>query len=189
MSTFPRDDIVARGRRAIIRRKRLADACDEYRWRTDPELAHFDAARPVQIPFDGYQRNWSFDFRFTDMPVRSYAIEDENGRHIGNIMYYNVDSERGEAEVGISIGERTHWSQGYGTDALDTLVRFLMDRSSLCRLYLHTLDWNARAHRAFRKAGFQVCGTSWRDGHTFTVMELRRERLFQSSAALQQGAS
>jgi RimJ/RimL family protein N-acetyltransferase len=42
------------------------------------------------------------------------------------------------------------------------------------RLYLHTLDWNRRAQRAFQKAGFTVSGTSWRDGHTFMVMEARR---------------
>lgn len=170
----PRDDVVARGRRTVIRRKRLADAADEYRWRADPELAEYDAARPVQVPFDTYHRNWCFDFRFTDMPGRSFAIEDEHGRHIGNIMYYNVDGDRGEAEIGISIGERSHWSQGYGSDALDAFVTALMRTSGLRRLYLHTLDWNARAHRAFRKAGFEACGTSWRDGHTFIVMELRK---------------
>jgi RimJ/RimL family protein N-acetyltransferase len=45
------------------------------------------------------------------------------------------------------------------------------------RFYLHTLDWNTRAQRAFEKAGFVRCGTSWRDGNTFVVMELRRDRV------------
>ena len=31
--------------------------------------------------------------------------------------------------------------------------------------------------RAFRKAGFEICGTSWRDGNTFVIMEMRREWL------------
>ena len=168
------DDVVARGRRTIVRRKRLSDAADEYRWRSDPDLALFDATRPVQAPFDAYERNWAFDFRFTDMPGRSFAIEDENGRHIGNIMYYNLDRNRGEAEIGISIGERAYWSQGYGSDALEALVGSLLAQSGLNRLYLHTLDWNSRARRAFRKVGFEECGTSWRDGHTFIVMEMRR---------------
>lgn len=177
MKPFPGDDVVARGRRTVIRRKRIEDAADEYRWRTDPELAQYDAARPVQIPFESYQRNWSFDYRFTDTPGRSFAIEDENGRHIGNIMHYNTDPAHCEAEIGISIGERSHWSQGYGADALETLVRVLLSRGGLRRLYLHTLEWNGRAHRSFLKAGFAVCGTSWRDGHTFIVMEMRREWL------------
>src|SRR5574341_1503772 len=142
---FPHDDVVARGRKTVVRRKRLADAADEYRWRSDPELAKYDASRPVSTPFEAYQRNWSFDYRFTDMAGRSFAVEDENGRHIGNVMYYNLDANRGEAEIGISIGEREYWSQGYGTDA--------------------------------------VCATSWRDAHTFIIMERLRAQAARREAS------
>ena len=103
------------------------------------------------------------------------AVEDERGRHIGNIMYYNHDSARREAELGISIGRRDCWAQGYGTDAVAALVTYLFRETDLQRLYLHTLDWNKRAHRAFEKAGFADCGSSWRNGSTFIVMEVRRE--------------
>jgi RimJ/RimL family protein N-acetyltransferase len=180
LRAFPSDDVVARGRRTIVRRKRVGDAADEYRWRSDPDLAQFDASRPVQAPYESYERNWSFDYRFTDMPGRSFAIEDEMGRHIGNVMYYNIDTARSEAEIGISIGERDRWSQGYGSDALEAVVRGLFDVSALQRLYLHTLDWNRRAQSAFRKVGFEICGTSWRDGHTFVIMEVRRERVLEA---------
>jgi RimJ/RimL family protein N-acetyltransferase len=160
----------------------VADARDEYRWRSDPDLAQFDASRPVQAPYESYERNWSFDYRFTDMPGRSFAIEDELGRHIGNVMYYNIDTARSEAEIGISIGEQSCWSQGYGSDALEAVVRGLFEVSGLGRLYLHTLDWNGRAQAAFRKVGFEVCGTSWRDGHTFMIMEVRREWVLETAA-------
>jgi RimJ/RimL family protein N-acetyltransferase len=175
VSGLPRDDVIARGRKAVVRRKRMADAADEYAWRCDKELARFDASRPVHVPFPEYQRNWSFDMRFTDTPGRSFAVEDETGRHIGNIMYYNHDAARGEAEMGISIGLRERWAQGYGTDAVSALVGYLFRTTPLQRLYLHTLDWNLRAHRAFQKAGFADCGSAWRDGHTFIVMEVRRQ--------------
>ena len=181
MRAFPSDDVVARGRRTVVRRKRVGDAADEYRWRSDPDLAQFDASRPVQAPYESYERNWSFDYRFTDMPGRSFAIEDEVGRHIGNVMYYNIDSARNEAEIGISIGERSCWSLGYGSDALEAVVRGLFEVSGLGRLYLHTLEWNGRAQAAFRKVGFEVCGTSWRDGHTFIVMEVRREWVLETA--------
>ncbi len=171
------DDVFARGRLTVLRRKRLSDTRDEYRWRTDPELAKFDATRPVQSEFENYARNWSFDYRFTDVAGRSFAIEDVDGRHIGNVMYYNVDDQRSEAEIGISIGERDCWSKGYGSDAILALTSALVRRTELKRFYLHTLDWNERAHRAFSRAGFEVCGTSWRDGHKFLVMELHRARI------------
>lgn len=175
MTLFLTDDVVARGRFTVIRRKRMRDARDEYRWRSDAELAEFDASRPVQSAFENYERNWSFDYRFTDMAGRSFAVEDDSGRHIGNVMYYNIDHSRAEAEIGISIGERDCWSRGYGSDALTALTRKLFETTGLTRFYLHTLDWNERAQRAFRRAGFEINGTSWKDGHTFVVMELRRE--------------
>lgn len=173
MKGYAFDDVIARGRKTVVRRKRLPDVGDEYRWRSDAELAQFDASRPVQTPFANYERNWSFDYRFTDMPQRSFAIEDANGRHIGNVMYYNLDQARSEAEIGISIGERDYWENGYGTDALTALIAALFAAGEVRRLYLHTLDWNTRAQRCFHKAGFRDCGTSWRDGHTFVMMEQR----------------
>lgn len=183
MSDLPRDDVVARGRRTVVRRKRMSDASDEYVWRSDEELARYDASNPMRVPFPDYERNWSFDMRFTDTAGRSFAVEDESGRHIGNIMYYNHDSARQETELGISIGRRDCWAQGYGTDAVAALVTYLFRETDLQRLYLHTLDWNKRAHRAFEKAGFADCGSSWRNGNTFIVMEVRREWVAAPQAA------
>jgi RimJ/RimL family protein N-acetyltransferase len=102
-------------------------------------------------------------------------VEDENGRHIGNIMYYNHDAGRREAELGISIGKRDCWARGYGTDAVTALVAHLFRATEIRRMYLHTLDWNKRAYRCFQKAGFAECGTAWRNGNMFVVMEVRRE--------------
>jgi RimJ/RimL family protein N-acetyltransferase len=173
----PRDDVVARGRRVVLRRKRLSDVAQDYAWRADEELARFDAAPPLRLPFAEFARGWEVDMRFSDLPLRSLAIEDEEGLRIGNIMYYNLDRWRKEAEIGISIGQRDYWGRGYGSDAMRALVRYLFRSSDLRRLYLHTLDWNLRAQRAFQKAGFRPCGTARRDGHTFVVMEVRREWL------------
>jgi RimJ/RimL family protein N-acetyltransferase len=170
------DDVVARGRKTVVRRKRVSDAANEYRWRSDEQLAEFDASRPVLAPFANYERNWAFDFRYTDMPWRSFAIDDAAGCHIGNVMYYNYDEARGDAEIGISIGDREYWEQGYGSDALSALVRTLLERGNFNRLYLHTLDWNVRARRSFQRAGFVESGVSWRDGRTFILMELRRDQ-------------
>ena len=172
---FPSDDVIARGRKVVLRRKRLIDATNEYAWRTDAELARYDATPPIQASFPEYFRSWAFDLRFTEVGHRSFAIEDERGNHIGNVMYYNVDRARQEAELGISVGQSHYWGQGYGSDALAAMVSYIFHQTDLQRLYLHTLDWNLRAQRSFQKAGFQVCGTTWRDGETFIAMEARRE--------------
>ena len=81
------------------------------------------------------------------------------------------------AEIGISIGERDSWQVGYGSDALQALLAALFSEGEIVRLYLHTLDWNVRAQKAFLRAGFQNCGVSWRDGRTFVVMETWAQRI------------
>jgi RimJ/RimL family protein N-acetyltransferase len=177
MVGFPHDDVIARGRKTVVRRKRMSDATDEYVWRSDAELARFDASTPVRATFVDYERNWSFDMRFTDVAGRSFAVEDGLGRHIGNVMYYNHDSSRGEAELGISIGKRECWGQGYGSDAVASMLSYLFRETDMRRIYLHTLEWNERALRCFERAGFVRCGTSWRNSSVFVVMEVRREWL------------
>jgi RimJ/RimL family protein N-acetyltransferase len=170
------DDVAARGRRVILRQKRLSDGANDYAWRCDEELARFDAAPPLRTSFANFLASLSAQHRYPDAGRRSYAIEDEGGRHIGNVMYYNLREDVGEAELGITIGDRGCWGQGYGSDAVHALVRFLFRSKGLRRVFLHTLDWNSRAQRCFGKAGFEPRGTVWRDGQNFVLMEVRRDR-------------
>jgi len=175
------DDVAARGRRVILRCKRLSDAKDDYAWRSDEELARYDAALPLRISFSDFLASLLAQLRYPDPGRRSYAIEDESGRHIGNAMYYNLREALGEAELGITIGDRRYWGQGYGSDAVQALVKLVFREKGLRRMFLHTLDWNVRAQRCFQKAGFVPCGLVQRDGRSFLLME-KLQRLEQGQA-------
>ena len=167
-------EVVMRGERVTLRRKRLADAGNDYAWRADPQLARFDAAPPLRIDFQDFLLIYADDLERPDPRRRTYAIEDERGRHIGNVMYYNIDQRKKQAELGITIGERDAWSQGYGSDAVRALLRVVFTQTDLTRVFLNTLIWNERAQRAFEKAGFERCGRDRRDGYDFIVMEALR---------------
>jgi RimJ/RimL family protein N-acetyltransferase len=162
---------VARGELVVLRRKRLGDAHDDYRWRTDAELASFDAARPFAATYNDYLALYRDELLYPSPYRRSLAIEDNDGRHIGNVMYYNIDTIRREAELGITIGERSYWDRGYGRDAVQTAVRHVLTTTGFRRVYLKTLEWNVRAQRAFERAGFRMCGRMRRAGNGFVVME------------------
>jgi len=162
---------VARGEHVVLRSKRLGDAHNDYRWRTDAELARFDAARPFTATYHDYLALYRDELTYPSPYRRSLAIEDQAGRHIGNAMYYNIDTVRREAEIGITIGERECWNRGYGSDAVRALVGLIFASTGFRRVYLKTLEWNERALRAFEKAGFRVCGRSRRGGNSFVVME------------------
>jgi ribosomal-protein-alanine N-acetyltransferase len=162
---------VARGEHVVLREKRLGDAPLDYRWRTDPELARYDAARPFAATYHDYLALYRDELLYPSPYRRSFAIEDEAGRHIGNVMYYNIDTVRREAEIGITIGDRDYWGRGYGRDAVKTLVRHIFRTGGMRRVYLKTLEWNVRAQRSFERAGFRMCGRARRGGNSFVIME------------------
>lgn len=169
------DDEIARGQKVRLRRKRLSDAPVDYAWRRDPELARFDAASPLRSSYSDFLVTYREDIDYPSPFRRVYAIEDLDGQHIGNVMYYNIDERRKEAELGITIGDKRYWSRGYGRDSVQTFLRYLFEDIGLRRVYLNTLDWNVRAQHAFQAAGFSSCGVNRRGLHTFITMEIRRE--------------
>lgn len=157
-----------------MREKRLSDASNDYEWRSDPELAHYDAALPLKLTFREFMLYYSEQLRQFHEDRRWFAIDNIEGTHIGNCMYYDVDWLRRQAKVGIIIGDRQYWGMGYGTDAVMTLVSHVFKELGLERVYLDTLDWNSRAQHCFRKCGFVICGNMTSKGKNFVIMELHR---------------
>jgi RimJ/RimL family protein N-acetyltransferase len=154
------------GKKLILREKRTDDAWNDYSWETDPELSRLDAAPVLTLSYSEYLEEYASGKRF--------AIETIEGEHIGNCSYYNYDEARGETELGIMIGNRDYWNEGYGTDAVSTLVDYIFNSTKLNRIYLKTLNWNDRAQKCFQKCGFNKYGESTRGRYNFTLMEIFR---------------
>lgn len=167
--------VIVRGPRVAIRRKVRQDAADDYRWRTDTENARFDGARTHRQTFDEFLQQLESDLAFGPPEKELFTIINADGEHIGNVMYYHADSYAGEAEFGISLGMEAHRGQGLGTEAAVLFLRHLWKNYPFRRIYLHTLEWNARAISSFRKAGFDVAARVVRDDEEFLRMEVRRE--------------
>ena len=169
--------MILRGEMVILREKRLDDAYQDYLWRTDEELAKLDATLPLQTRFASYRAFYADELQFPQPFKYKFAIDSlQGGRHIGNCMYYDLDPDRAQAEVGIMIGDKDYWGHGYGADAVRILTRYLFNVEGLRTVYLHTLEWNVRAQRSFEKCGFMARDKVRRDGKTFVFMELSRAR-------------
>ena len=168
-------DIVITGRKTLIRSKVIADASDDYRWRVDEELASLDATSVLRISESVFTRMYQDELKYTTPWVRRYGIDSKDGIHIGNCMIYDIDTVLGEGELGIMIGERTYWDQGFGLDAFALLTEVCFRIDALNKLYLHTLTWNQRARHSFAKCGFREVGPVRRSGRDFVRMEITRE--------------
>jgi RimJ/RimL family protein N-acetyltransferase len=182
------EDSPIRGRKVVIREKRIEDAKDDYAWRTDEELARLDATRPLSMSYDTFLRYAKEELLYSSHSSKRLAIDNLDGCHIGNCMYYDIDERRGQAELGIMIGDREYWGKGYGSDAVEALLAHIFTATSLNRIYLHTLEWNSRARRSFAKSRFRDVKDVRRGGLHFILMEVRREQ-WESDAASTDGSS
>jgi RimJ/RimL family protein N-acetyltransferase len=79
----------------------------------------------------------------------------EDDRLIGDILLDVVHWNAGDAFVGVAIGDRELWGQGYGTEAMNLLLEFAFTEINLRRVTLTVFEYNPRAVRSYEKAGFR----------------------------------
>ena len=162
------------GEKVRVREKRVKDIQNEYSWRVDPELSRLDATKPMTMSYEDFFRYSKEEMQFPNYRSKRLAVETLEGVHIGNIMYYDLNMQNSQAELGIMIGDKDYWSSGYGTDTVNTLLRHLFTILELDRVYLHTLSWNYRAQASFAKSGFKLVRNVKRGGQDFILMEVLR---------------
>jgi RimJ/RimL family protein N-acetyltransferase len=74
---------------------------------------------------------------------------------IGDIGLYIVNWPGRDAFVGLGIGERDFWGRGFGTDAMNVILRYAFLEVNLRRVTLTVFEYNPRAVRSYEKAGFR----------------------------------
>jgi len=150
---------VIRGERVYLRGSERSDIPTFVRWFNDSETLGFLSMRAPMS--EAGEEQW-----FNDMVAHegkdSYhfvmcRLEDD--RPIGTIGLFAVDHVNGSAGIGIGIGEKQLWGQGYGTDAMFALLDFGFGELRLERLWLEVYDYNERARRSYEKCGFKLEGT------------------------------
>ena len=87
---------------------------------------------------------------------KNFAIETlAERKYIGGISFNVIDWRNRSAIVGIVIGDKSSWGNGYGTDPMRVLMRLAFDKMNLHRLQLHVFDYNTRAIASYEKCGFK----------------------------------
>ena len=95
---------------------------------------------------------------------RHFAIERKDDRsHIGNASIHDIDWVSRTAWFGLFIGEPTAWNRGFGSDAIETLVRFAFEDMNLHKLRINVFDYNERAKHVLQSRGFVQEGKLQRD--------------------------
>jgi RimJ/RimL family protein N-acetyltransferase len=95
-------------------------------------------------------------------------------RVIGEIGLMEMNWNHREAFVGIAIGDQDYWGKGYGTDAMQVLLRYAFTELNLERISLDVFEYNPRAIHSYEKAGFRQEGRKRqyveRDGQRYDLI-------------------
>jgi len=97
----------------------------------------------------------------------AFAIE-ADGQCIGQCALFNVNATAHTCELGITIGDKACWGQGYGREAIRLLLRYAFRYHNFHKVWLSVNGANVRAQRAYRACGFVEEGRQraqvWSDG-------------------------
>jgi RimJ/RimL family protein N-acetyltransferase len=124
-----------------------------------------------------------------------FAVRPLDGNDL--VGYAEIDGilwSQGTGWLSIGIGDLAHRGQGYGTEAMQLLLRFAFDELNLRRVQLTVFSYNDPALRLYERLGFRREGVFreflLRDGQTHDMILyglLRREWGSYGTDAEQEG--
>jgi len=143
------------GKRVRLRGAERSDLEQFIKWVNDPEVT---AGLTLFLPMSSVDEEKWFEAAMKrpqeEKPLVIDMKDGENWRLIGNSSYFDFDWIARAAEVGIMIGDKTVWNQGYGTEVMSLLLRHGFETLNLNRVYLRVYVDNKRAIRTYEKVGF-----------------------------------
>jgi diamine N-acetyltransferase len=143
------------GKRVRLRAIERDDLPKFVQWLNDPEVIR-GLALHTPMSMD-QEQSWFDAMRSHPADEQPLGIEIHSGEgwvHIGNLSLNKINWVDREAEVGIVIGDKRYWSQGYGREAMILLLRYGFYTLGLNRIFLRVYATNPRAIRSYEKAGF-----------------------------------
>ena len=167
------------GEKIYLRPLEYADAPTLVGWMNDP-----DVTRTLQVfrPLNEQAERDYIDRVSKDTNQVGFAIVSRrDDQFIGTAGLMGIDWRDRHAAFGISIGDKTKWGLGYGTEATALLTEFAFETLNLHRVWLHVYDFNTGGLRAYERAGYRREGVlreaAFREGryHDIIVMAVLRD--------------
>jgi diamine N-acetyltransferase len=163
------------GKRVRLRGIEKSDLPRFVEWLNDPEVKR---GLSLIVPLSTTQEEAWFDSLRTK-PIHEHPLgievqTPEGWLLVGNLSLMDIDWRNRLAEVGIFIGEKRYWNQGYGRDAMVLMLRHAFFYLGLNRVFLRVFETNPRAVRSYEKAGFVLEGrmrqAQYQDGKFVDVL-------------------
>jgi len=169
------------GKRIRLRSNERSDLPKFVEWLNDPEVRRFLS---FSMPFSQASEELWFETMLKRPPEEQpLGIEIKAGdgwRLIGNCGLFDINWRIRSAEVGLFIGDKSCWNNGYGTEVMRLLLSHGFKTLNLNRIFLHVDAENLGGVRAYEKAGFireaRLRESAFREGryHDDLIMSVLR---------------
>ena len=143
------------GDRVRLRHMEKDDLPSFVEWLNDPEVVRgLSLYTPISMV---EEQEWFETMLKRPIEERPLCIDVQKGDEwelLGNCGFFGIDWRNRSAELGIFIGDKSNWDQGYGSEVMKMLLQHGFSTLNLHRIYLRVFEDNPRAIRAYEKSGF-----------------------------------
>lgn len=144
------------GKRILLRTPKASDARDIQKRVNDRDVSKYLAVVPYPYSMhDALEFIKNCNNRKDKKTHYSLGIiEREEKELIGVISLRKIDFKNRRAEIGYWIG-KDHWRQGYGSEALDTILKYAFNDLKLNKIYAQVIAPNKPSYKLLEKKGFK----------------------------------
>jgi RimJ/RimL family protein N-acetyltransferase len=143
------------GKRIRLRAIEREDLPRFVAWLNDPEVRHnMLLYQPLSLAQEEVWFKGILERHPDEQPLVIEISADGVWQAVGNVSFFNLNTHDSSAEIGIFIGEKKYWDQGYGTESMRLMLKHGFEDLNLNRIYLRVFETNPRGMRAYDKAGF-----------------------------------
>lgn len=125
------------------------------------------------------QAEWIDLLKYDTKILRCIICLKEQNIALGVVMLTNIDYKNGNAEVHIKLANTEVRGKGYGTDAVNAVVKYAFEELRLKLVYARINEYNIASQKMFEKSGFMVEGVLksriFKRGKYSNILSLSRE--------------
>ena len=158
LEAIPQGQRILVGKKLHLRPLEDSDVDDEYlSWLNNPEVTrHLETGRSSVSLSDLRKYLERFQNSTTDF---IFAIVDqESGKHIGNVTLNRINWSHQTADTGLMIGRKEFWGRGYAFEAWSLLLEYAFEVLGLRKIIAGAVVGNVPSMVVLKKLGFKVEG-------------------------------
>lgn len=147
------------GNRIVLREYLDQDFEPIRQWVNDPEITN-TLSDQFLYPHSKYETESFFRTMVEGKAShKSFIIAFKDSlEYLGQIDLYRIDWKNRFAHLAIVIGNKENLGKGYGSEAIQVLLKFAFEELNLNRIELEVYEFNERGYKCYVKCGFKEEG-------------------------------